>query len=498
MEEEAKQNDRNQLVFSSLKVRTMQDDLKNVQAPAYLPLTPTSSPAQKQPEKKEFQKPAKEKKPSLDIESILNQARQTFEKKQYEETINLAEKIIQEKSTSWLLGFKAKRLLNQAKKEVEKQDKLTKEKIRKPQKIVSKILPEPPQYLPTQPPPQPPKTVLPATAPAPPVIKPLPPPAPPQVPRKQASQPQPVKPVQPTSIPQPKVSYKQQKVIYGQPLKTKPASKRHLRIGLIFGIPATILILGIFGFIYYYYFLNAPKPLCQEGQINSDCRCGEETKNTGFCCNSLWTDYDCSLTKVSVPLIQSIDQILTIDAQSANSDKIISDLKQTGQENFTETAKIIALKLQDSPPKYATLNDLISIFGISLPDNLKTNTEAFNLLLYAKPQNFSETDPAQETRLVLVLKQKDGSLAEQIMSGWEATMLQDMRPIILGQPSASATAGFISTTYNNGFFRYKNLPTKTATINYTIYQNLVILGTSKSSIFYVYDSTNRNFNAANP
>jgi len=133
-----------------------------------------------------------------------------------------------------------------------------------------------------------------------------------------------------------------------------------------------------------------------------------------------------------------------------------------------------------------------------LPDNLKTNTEAFNLLLYAKPQNFSETDPAQETRLVLVLKQKDGSLAEQIMSGWEATMLQDMRPIILGQPSASATAGFISTTYNNGFFRYKNLPTKTATINYTIYQNLVILGTSKSSIFYVYDSTNRNFNAANP
>jgi len=502
MEEEAKQNDSNQLVFSSLRVRTMQDDLKNVQAPVYLPLTPAPIPAQKQPpvqkrpEKKEIQKPAEERKPILpNNEAILNQAKEAFEKKQYEETISLTQAIIQGKNASWLIGFKTKRLLNRAKEEVEKRDKLAKEKIREPQKIVSKTLPEPPVFLPAQPAPQPPKIALPAkqTAPAPPVIKPLPPPAPPQVPLKQAPQPQPVKyfpPAVPTTpISQPKIVYEQPKLIYGQPLKLKPEPKRHLKIGLTFGIPATIIILGIFGFIYYNFWVVPSS--CQEGQINADCICGGQTRTSGFCCNNIFSDYDCFFTKTPEPLIETLNLTMNIDAQGASSGKILSDIVNAGQGILNETARIVALKMSDSPKKYATLDDLTNIFGIALPDNLKANTQTFNLLVYIKPAT-------KEIRLALVLKQKDSSLTEQIMTAWETTMFNDMKPLILGVPGTPATAKFISVNYNGGLFRYKNLPTKTTTINYTIFQNLVIIGTSKNSIYYAYDSANRNSNAANP
>jgi len=265
-----------------------------------------------------------------------------------------------------------------------------------------------------------------------------------------------------------------------------------MKLGLMFGVPAAVVILGIFGFIYY-RFRAAPPPLCAEGPINEECRCGEqseEAKNTGFCCDNLWADFDCALTKAPQPLIPSINGILTINAEESALDQVISNIKSAEANIPGEGARIIALKLADSPSRYATLDDVIKIFGIVMPENLKTDNQTFNLILYSKPIEGSPLTP--ETRLVLVLSQKNKSSLEQTMSDWETTMLEDTKPMILGEPAESATPEFISTVYHNGFFRYKNLPIKLTTINYTIYQNLVILGTSKNSIFYVYDSLNPN------
>jgi len=400
MEEQIKQQNGSQFVFSNLKIRTMQDDLKKHTFQDELPPSPAPS----------AQAPTAPPAPKETIKKELEQAPQP-----------------------------------------EPEPKII-------QKIISRTLPEPPPYLPSEPAP-----------------------APQGLPTKN----------QPIETPTPKI---EPKIIYKEFQKAKLPVKQPKRIkfALIFGVSAAVVILGISGFIYY-RFWGAPKPLCPEGQINASCSCGGQTKTSGFCCNGLLSEYDCFFTKSPGPLIETINLAMNINAQGASSDKILSDIVNASQSILNETARIVALKMSDSPKKYATLDDLIRIFGITLPENLKANTQSFNLLVYIKPGNTSSpTDPTKEIRLVLVLSQKDSSPAGQTMSVWETTMLNDMKPLILGGPSASATANFVSTNYNGGFFRYKNLPTKTATINYTIYQNLVIIGTSKNSVFYVYDSANIN------
>jgi hypothetical protein len=435
MEEQLK-TEGGQFAFSSLKIRTMQDDLKRSSSPEEeKPIAMSALPATPPPEM----------------------------------------------ATKEIIGK-------------------TPEPVR-PQKIVARPMPEPPPYLPQEP-----MQSTAAETKSAPMEAPEPIPGPlPMAPSEEL----------PTGQPDTALTYLQSNVTY-EPQKIKseaaPAPKR-MKLGLVFGVSAGVVILAIFGFIYFYFWNTpAPKPLCPEGQITAECRCGEqatETKTAGYCCNNLWIDYDCGLTKLPQPIIPSISDSLTFnDVSDASS--LMPDILNSNTGITDEGAKIITLNLANSPPRYATLDDLIKIFGLILPDQIKSNNKSFNLLLYvnqspnyifstsslalldasSSPEILATSTP--EYRLVLVLEQKDPSGLEQIMTNWEQTMLDDMRPLIFGQPYGSASPEFISTVYHNGSFRYKNLPLKNTTINYFIDQNLIILGTSKNSIFYVYDALNPN------
>ncbi|OGZ34333.1 MAG: hypothetical protein A2Y98_00300 [Candidatus Portnoybacteria bacterium RBG_19FT_COMBO_36_7] len=343
------------------------------------------------------------------------------------------------------------------------------------QPSTKRAIPEPPPYLPTKPAPPQPESIEPQPEPI----------APAQEPEPSES-----------SASSPSVLKLQSNLIYKETPRSEPeiSLSRRLKFALMFGAPAAIIISVIFGFIYF-YFSTAPPPLCPQGQITEECRCSEqseETKTTGFCCDNLWVDFDCTLTKLPEPLIPSIDQILTIDAQGDTLTNLVYEIEKSDNNISDEGARIIALKLANYPSRYATLDELINIFGIVLPEDIKENNQAFNLLLYVNLSPNYLTSSAPEYRLALVLRQKNKSALEQIMQEWEETLLEDMKPMVLGQPEEPATAEFVSTVYRNGFFRYKNLPIKTTTINYTIYQDLIILGTSKNSIFYVYDAFGLN------
>jgi len=263
---------------------------------------------------------------------------------------------------------------------------------------------------------------------------------------------------------------------------------------LVIAIIFAILILA--GGTLYFAWPAQPIP-CQTGQISESCLCGQEVKGSGFCCNNRWMEDDCAYLMPPAPLISAVNQTIKIEAKGKGAGQILESIKQVMLDAVQEETKPLTFKIDESPDKYAqTLDEVAGLLGFNLPSSFKENTDAFNLIVYANPKFATSTatsSPPTETeiRLVLVAKQKDSSSAQQIMTDWEPTMLDDLTPMILATPGQPATTEFQQTEHNGGIFRYLNLPTSTATVEYAVLNDLIIIATSKNSIFYVYDLASR-------
>ncbi|MFH0852332.1 MAG: hypothetical protein V1845_01880 [bacterium] len=284
---------------------------------------------------------------------------------------------------------------------------------------------------------------------------------------------------------------------------TPPAKKPIFKLTIIFGV--LILAVGLAAGAYFFWPGEEEKPICQEGQITAACQCGVDIKENGFCCQSNWIEKDCSVTKPPVALISTISQQLQLNIKDATANKVIADIKTNLEGSSEEKARLVVLKTGTSPTTYATLDETATLFGLKIDSAIKNNTSDFNLLAYINPavastststiavnSGIASSTPQteKEIRLLLVLKQKDKEAATDDMIAWEQNMLDDLKPIILGSPGEPATADFQNVEYHNSLFRYKNLPTKMTTINYTFLDDLLIIGTSKNSIYYVYDTAN--------
>jgi len=283
------------------------------------------------------------------------------------------------------------------------------------------------------------------------------------------------------------------------------AKKPIFKLVVIFGV--LLLAVGLAAGAYFFWPSEQPKPVCQEGQITTACQCGADIKETGFCCQNNWLEKDCSVTKPPIALISAINQQLPINIKDATLNKVIADIKTNLEGSTEEKARLVVLKTGVSPATYATLDETVALFGLKIDSLIKNNTSDFNLLAYVNPavastststatvgsgNASSSPETEKEIRLLLVLKQNHPSLILPAMTGWETTMLEDIKPMILGSPGPSMTSEFQSSSYNNGSFRYKKLsPITTAlAINYTVKDNILIIGTSKNSVFYAWDAVN--------
>lgn len=92
-------------------------------------------------------------------------------------------------------------------------------------------------------------------------------------------------------------------------------------------------------------------------------------------------------------------------------------------------------------------------------------------------------------RLAIVFSVVDPTIVKSMMgvAGWEATFFTNFRPFILGEPKEEILE-FKDFLYKNKVsIRYKNLPIHTTTLNYGIYKDLLIIGTSKNSFIKTVD-----------
>ena len=547
--EEQKGEQLNQLARQSLigelTIRTMGQDLKKIgkEGPVSVPRADLDKNIQ---EKRIAPGPkTKAISPASLSEQLLKQAKFAYEQKKHHEAINLSEKIIQDKASSWITRFKAKRLKKKLQRELEELSKSQQEKIKAEQKkaapqktLMSPPLAVPPrqkveplptllklQSAPTPPPipasiPVPPPAPIPKPVPAPAPI-PVPTPAPASIPitapaEKTFAAPTPLPPPAPTIVPsrppapkitwpgpsQPKplpVSSEQRPKIAYHPavagnlptvkLATdgkvgKIKSGRFLKIGLFFIILAVIVF--ALGIVYFFGPKMGINIICPQGQLSKFCLCGWKIKNSGYCCSNNWLQNDCQSLNPPVALMTSAgSNLLNVDVSDQNYNNIIARINETGNQSQEEKVSLIALKIADPPAQYANFQQFVKTFQIAIPADISQNTESFNLLLYAKPAGIKNSP--RQTRLVLILKQKNPETLKQQMSAWESTMVQDLKPMLLENPGKPTSDKFLTRIYNNGTFRYISQPDYTLTINYTVLNGYLIIGTSRESIFYVYD-----------
>ena len=190
-----------------------------------------------------------------------------------------------------------------------------------------------------------------------------------------------------------------------------------------------------------------------------------------------------------VSMVGDMEQ-LSVDAKNRDLNQIVSDIKSGAPGDLKPKARLVALKTSFSPDAYATFDDFLNIFGLNISTRIKENTANFNLLVQTNPAEQSDALSPQtkkEVRLVLILKQKDPGIANEAMRTWETEMVGDLSPLLLAAPSNPPLSEFSTRVYNNGTFRYFSMPNYHLTINYVVTGDYLIIGTSRESIFYIYD-----------
>lgn len=170
---------------------------------------------------------------------------------------------------------------------------------------------------------------------------------------------------------------------------------------------------------------------------------------------------------------------------SLGTNSLFELLKQEAQlDQPVNSFKRIAV-LTDSPTGeekgFLSLSEIFQELEINYPPYLLPQLkENYNIFLFN-----------QETgkRLLLIVETGNIDNLREQLTIWEETMLEDFKNFYpIDKPGQPASEDFLDDIYRDTAIRYTNLPFSTLTINYTIINNLLIIGTSKEAIYTAIDS----------
>jgi len=243
--------------------------------------------------------------------------------------------------------------------------------------------------------------------------------------------------------------------------------KRILYLGALF-----LALICLAGFIYWQKF-GYQTPIHYQCQENR-CRLV-----MGFGENQCWEDQDCQpILRPLPPSLLPVDQTEIIEFQKNQSNtiwpKLINLIKEQPQPE--KTLQRIAFKeiiyLGRYKEQYLSFEKFIQTLDLEMPVLGKT----FTFLVY-----YQSVGP----RLALVVKINDPNQTEKIMKAWEKTMPDDLKWLFLQEPGSPSTDSFQDNLYKNISIRYLNFPDSALTIDYAIVNDLLIITTSKESMYEI-------------
>jgi hypothetical protein len=247
---------------------------------------------------------------------------------------------------------------------------------------------------------------------------------------------------------------------------------------IVIGLAIILILGGIGGFLYWWNYIHViistPLPIHLECQ-NAQCL-GVEGEGENQCS----TDADCLPPEPTLPSsLIPVDETETIELAIDQTDQLLEKLKIAAtKKQEIGTLKRILIKLTNGEEKYTSLTEFVSALNLIFPEDILNSSENYTLFFYAQ---------AEGQRLGLVINTTNNIKENLIL--WEKTMVTDLASLFLDLTREEpATQEFQDNIYQDIAIRYLNFPNPDLTIDYALFNDKLVITTSKASMYAAIDA----------
>ena len=142
-------------------------------------------------------------------------------------------------------------------------------------------------------------------------------------------------------------------------------------------------------------------------------------------------------------------------------------------------------------PKYKgkllTISQLFQALDLHPPKDVKDNLETYTLYLYSQKELFVQQ---RRNRLGIAFRIKEGKIGivRTAMSQWEKVLPGDFYKVhTLWKRGQKASPNFLDNSYKGIHIRYTNFPVPDLSIDWAIKKDILILTTSRESMWRTID-----------
>lgn len=194
------------------------------------------------------------------------------------------------------------------------------------------------------------------------------------------------------------------------------------------------------------------------------------------------------------PVIQNIvadkPNYLSFDFDNSDNStikKILQDYAaKVAQSNATVPVAFIVTDSHNNPVAF---QDFAAKIGLNLPQNLIAQLgPGFTLYMYNDTGNI---------RIGLAVAEKNDAQLKAALDQAESSLLQDLQPLFLASAYNLNNNAFQNSTYNGIAIRFNNIISPVnLSVDYAIYQNQWLIGTTKKTLRSMIDLLNSQSNSS--
>jgi hypothetical protein len=191
-------------------------------------------------------------------------------------------------------------------------------------------------------------------------------------------------------------------------------------------------------------------------------------------------------------------EFITLDSDAASAIAAALDqavaAPRAGEADLVRLVFVISSAQGDTQLPFETMRVAL---GLAIPQEVLAQLGS-EYDLFVLPRNVFDEETCRErgardadcagARLGLAVRTKDSATLASSLRTWEATMVGDLRRLIAATIEGAHTP-FLTGTYRTASIRYRNLPLPTTTIDYALSGNILLITTSKSSMYAALDRT---------
>lgn len=177
-----------------------------------------------------------------------------------------------------------------------------------------------------------------------------------------------------------------------------------------------------------------------------------------------------------------LETLSSISSYAGTDELVRIAVKSINEEGINEYSDIVTIanqlniKIPNDVSKEFSGNFDVFLFGGNSID--KETCENANI----------KSSTCYGPRLGMAIKVADPEKVKSFLKTWEKTMVTDLKQMILSEYGKQASYSFLTNNYQGQTIRYINIPINTITIEYSLVNDVLIISTSKSSIYKAIDS----------